>query len=67
MTATVSPGCKAVELDADVPGFGIGKYDPDQMANIIGFLHMVDMYWITYDSANKDAFREHTKSVLLSL
>ena len=37
-------GKKLMKIDADVPGFGVGKYDPDQMANIMGFLHMVNMH-----------------------
>ena len=37
-------GMKKMNLDADVNGFGTGKFDPDQMANILGFSHMSEKY-----------------------
>jgi len=55
-------GSKVMDLDADVPGIGVGKFDPDQMANIFGFSHMADKHRITYDNAKEDAFLVHTKN-----
>ena len=49
-----------MDLDEDVKGFGIAKYDPNQIANIFGFSHMADMCRITYDSSVEDAFNIHT-------
>jgi hypothetical protein len=55
-------GSKKIELEATVPGFGPTWFDPDQIANIYGFTHLVDKYRITYDSDNEDAFVVHTDS-----
>ena len=55
-------GNKILEMDADAPGLGVGKFDAEQMANIMGFSHMADKYRITYNSVKEDAFHVHTKS-----
>ena len=49
-------------MDADVPGLGVGKFDAEQMANIMGFSHMADKYRITYNSTKEDAFCIHMES-----
>ena len=56
---STNAGTKEMKMDGDIAGFGTAKYDPDQMANIFGFLHMVDQYRITYDSEKEDAFVVH--------
>ncbi len=43
-------GTKKIELEATVPGFGSTWFDPNQIANIYGFSHMVDEHRITYYS-----------------
>ena len=35
-------------------------FDPEQIANIFGLVHMSDKYWITYDNKIEDAFYIHT-------
>ena len=42
-----------MNLDADVSGFGAAKFDPDQMANILGFSHMAEKYRVTYDNEKR--------------
>ena len=49
-------GAKLLKLDGDLKGFGIAKYDPSHMANIMGFSHMADRYHVTYDNKKEDAF-----------
>ena len=49
-----------LKVDGDVKGFGVAKYDPTHMANIMGFSHMADKYHVTYDSRKEDAFLIHT-------
>ena len=51
---------RKLTVDADVEGIGVAKYDPQQIANIFGFSHMVDKYHVTYDSNVEDAFFVHT-------
>ncbi len=53
-------GTKKIELEATVPGFGPTWFDPNQIANIYGFSHMVDKHRITYDSDQEDAFLVHS-------
>jgi hypothetical protein len=53
---------KHMDTDGDLPGFGLAKYDADQIANIIGFSHMADMHKITYDNSVEDAFNVHTEN-----
>ena len=61
VTMSTNAGTKTMGMDADIEGFGTAKFDPDQMANIFGFSHMVDQYRITYDSDAEDAFVVHTR------
>ena len=49
-------GSKLLNLDGDLKGFGITKYDPSHMANIMGFSHMADKYHVIYDNEKEDAF-----------
>ena len=35
--------------------------DPTQSANVLGFLHLIERFRVTYDSAKEDAFNVHTK------
>ena len=49
-------GSKLLNLDGDLKGFGIAKYDPSHMANIMGFSHMADKYHVTYDNEKEDVF-----------
>ena len=49
-----------MDLDSDIHGFGVAKFDNDQLANIFGFSHMGDKHRITYDNAVEDAFIVHT-------
>ena len=53
-------GNKKMELEGNIAGFGVAKFDPDQMANILGFSHVRDKYRVTYDSDVEDAFNVHT-------
>ena len=55
-------GCKRMGNDGDLAGVGIAKFDPEQLANILGFAHMSDKYCITYDNKIEDAFIIHTKN-----
>ena len=55
-------GMKRLATDGDMPGIGIAKYDPDQLANILGFSHMAEKQRITYDNEKEDAFFVHTKA-----
>ena len=57
---TTNAGTRKMDLDGDVKGFGIAKYDPNQITNIFGFSHMTDMCRVTYDSSVEDAFIVHT-------
>ena len=41
---------------------GTVKYDKDQIANILRFLHMSDKYRITYNNKVDDACHVHTKN-----
>ena len=50
-----------MNLNADVNGFGTAKFDPDQMANILGFSHMAEKYRVAYDNEKEDAFLIHTE------
>ena len=43
VTAT-NAGMKRMTLDGDMPGVGVAKYDPEQLANILGFSHMAEKY-----------------------
>jgi hypothetical protein len=58
-------GSKKIELEATVPGFGSTWFDPNQIANICGFSHMVDKHCITYDSNKEDAFLVHSDSGII--
>ena len=53
-------GVRRLTVDADIEGIGMAKYDPQQIANIFGFSHMVDKYRVTYDSDMEDVFFVHT-------
>ena len=58
---TTNAGNAMIGLEAIVPGHGQTWFDPDQIANVYGFSHMVDEHRITYDSEKEDAFLVHTK------
>ena len=55
-------GMKRMNLDGDLAGFGVAKYDSEQIANILGFSHMADKYKISYDNSVEDAFLVHTEN-----
>ena len=56
---TTNAGYKKMGLNGDLAGIGVAKYDADQLANILGFLHMADKYCIQYNNAYEDAFKMH--------
>ena len=58
-------GNKQLDLDSDIPGFGVGKFDPEHMANIMGFSDMSDKHRITYDNSVEDAFNVHTENSIV--
>ena len=53
-------GTKQMNLDGDLSGVGVAKYDNEQLANILGFSYMADKHRIEYDNAKEDAFIVHT-------
>ena len=57
----MNAGLKLLKLDGDLKGFGVAKYDPSHMANIMRFSHMADRYHVTYDNKKEDAFVVHDK------
>ena len=57
---STNAGSKVLKVDSDVKGFGVAKYNPSHMANIMGFSHMADKYHVTYNSRKEDAFLIHT-------
>ena len=65
MNMITNTGNKILDMDAEIPGLGVGKFDAEQMVNIMGFSHMADKYRITYDSWKEDAFCVHTKSSVI--
>ena len=52
-------------MQIDVEGISVAKYDPQQIANIFGFLHMVGKYCVTYDSDMEDTFFVHTDNKVI--
>ena len=60
VNTAMNAGSKIMDLDSNVPRFEVGKFDADQMVNILGFSHMANMNQITYDSAKEDVFLVHT-------
>ena len=56
---STNAGSKVLKIDGDVKGFGVAKYDPTHMANIMGFSHMANKYHVTCDSRKEDAFLVH--------
>ena len=60
MIMSTNAGSKLLKVDGDVKGFGVAKYNPVHMANIMGFSHMTDKYHGTYDNKKEDAFHVHT-------
>ena len=65
VSMTTNTGNKMIGLEATVPGNGQTWFDPNQIANIYGFSHMVDEHRITYDSEQEDAFKVHTKEGII--
>ena len=59
ITMSTNAGSKRLTMTGTVPGFGPVYFDPEQMANIFGFGHMVEKYRITYDSSVEDSFHVH--------
>jgi hypothetical protein len=62
---TTNTSNKMIGLEATVPGNGQTWFDPNQIANICGFSHMVDKHRITYDSEKEDVFMVHTKEGII--
>jgi hypothetical protein len=59
---TTNAGTKKRTMECHVDGFGKAWYDPNQIANIFGFSHMVDKSKrIVYDSKEEDAFKVYMK------
>jgi hypothetical protein len=54
-------GEKKMYLKGEVSGFGEAWYDPDQIANIVGFAKLEDQCRITYGSDVESAFNIRTK------
>ena len=54
-------GSNPTNQQETVPEFGTVWFQEDAIANIVGFGDLVDYYFITYDSAKKDAFLVHMK------
>jgi len=65
MIMSTNTRSKVLKMDGDVKGFGIAKYDPSHMANIMGFSHMADKYHVTYDNSKDDAFHVHTDNGII--
>ena len=42
-------GIRKIELEGDLRGFGVVKFDPKQRANIFGLSHIKDMYPVTME------------------
>ena len=42
-------GIRKIELEGDLKGFGVVKFDPDQRANIFRLSHIEDMYPVTME------------------
>ena len=42
-------GVRRIELEGDLEGFGVVRFDPEQRANIFRLSHMEDMYSITME------------------
>ena len=57
----MNAGSKLSNQQATVPEFGTVWFQEDAITNIFGFGDLVDLYWITYDSAKEDAFLVHMK------
>ena len=43
-------GHRRIELEGDMPGFGTCHYDPNFIANILGFNHLAEKYRVTFDN-----------------
>ena len=56
MDMAMNHGSKMLQLEADIP-IGMGYFDTDLLANIVGFYYMKEMGWhIQYDSKIDDIF-----------
>ena len=55
-------GVKTMRLEGDLTGFGVARYDAEQLANILGFSHMADKHQIHNDNTVEDAFIATTLS-----
>jgi len=53
---STNAGEKPLTLKGDLYGFGSAWFDPDNVADIIGFSHFVKQYRVRYDSEREDAF-----------
>jgi hypothetical protein len=62
VSMATNTGCKTMDLEAAIPGFGLTWFNPNQIANIYGFSHMVDLHRITYDLDREDAFLVHSSN-----
>jgi hypothetical protein len=62
---TTNTGNKMIGLQATVPGNGQTWFDPNQIANIYRFSHMVDEHHITYDSEKEDVLMVHTNEGII--
>ena len=56
---STNAGMKKLNIVGTIQGFGRAYYDPNQIANIFGFSHLVDKCRITYNLDIEDAFIVH--------
>ena len=65
LTTSTNAGTKTLRYEANIEGFGPAMYDEDQIANIMGFTHMVKHNRIQYDNLYpgneaENVFKVHT-------
>jgi hypothetical protein len=65
ITMTTDTGTKKIYTKVTVPGVGQTWFDPNQIANIFGFSHMVDKHRRTFDSDREDAFLVHSNEEVI--
>lgn len=51
---------RPIDLEDDFLGWGTLHYDPNFIANILGYSHVVDRYPVTVDIRIEDCFTVHT-------
>ena len=61
MIMSTNDGMRKLTVNTDVEGIEVAKYDPQQIANILGFSHMANKFHVTYDSEVENAFFVYTE------